>query len=557
MTILSTNCAVCNVAAPLTCTRCKLVRYCNGEHQKQHWPTHKTCCKPFKVQNDPQLGRYLVATQTIQAKQIIFVEEPLVVGPKWFLTDDEKSASIVPCVACYTPCRINKHLCRSCRWPVCSISCEHEKLECSILSLGSPPSGKSDARGLHDYYRHDALLVLKCLLLQRQHPERWAALLEMQSHEEERLGTELHQEAEQRIVSYLQQRFLQRIKAAKNRESLLSEYSAELLHRLCGIIETNYMVIELATGVELSGVFRQACMMEHACQPNCYFQFDAATQRIAVRAGCDLKKGDHLKITYTNILWGTQMRQHHLRMTKHFNCRCSRCEDPSEYGTYVSAMRCLGDVSKSCGGIQQPVDPLDEQTQWKCDTCPMLVDAAYVSEVQTHMTDEVEKLLAGQPTASQVELLLARLSQLLHPNHFHMFNLKHTLIQLYGHEPGLELATLSDLQLGRKQRLCEELLNVCQSLDPYSIKLAIYVSVILIEIAHTFEEQARRSPAKATAQLELVRLRLLEAQDVVEKVQDSVAGKKLLEKLNLDLFEYDKLVLANSHSQNSHTQTAV
>lgn len=417
-------------------------------------------------------------------------------------------------------------------------------MECEILSLG----GKSNAHG-NDFYRHDALLVLRCLLLQRKQPERWKALLEMQSHEEERLDTELQQDAEQRIVSYLQKHFLQRLKEGKNGESLLTDYDPKLLHRLCGIIETNYMVIELPTGVELSGLFRQACMMEHACQPNCYFHFDAATQRIAVRAGCDLKKGDHLKISYTNILWGTQMRQHHLKMTKHFTCCCTRCEDPSEYGSYVSAMRCLGDVSKSCDGIQLPVQPLDEQTQWKCNTCPMLVDAAYVAEVQTHMTEEVERLLANRPTASQVELLLARLSQLLHPNHFHMFNLKHTLIQLYGREPGLELRSLTDLQLGRKLRLCEELHEVCKRLDPHSIKLAIYVSVILIEIARTLEEQACRQSTEAQSLLELARFRLLGAQEILEKVPDSVAGKKLSDKLQLDLFELDKMVLSNSHSQ--------
>ncbi|XP_017864779.1 PREDICTED: protein msta [Drosophila arizonae] len=541
MTLPSANCAVCHVAARLTCTRCKVVRYCNGEHQRQDWPQHKSCCRPFREQQDAQLGRYLVATHDVKAKQIIFVEDPLVVGPKWFLTDEEKSASIVPCVGCYTPCRVDKHHCRNCRWPVCSVGCEHEKLECSVLSLGNAPKSKTDVRALVDYYRHDALLVLKCLLLQQQHPDRWRALLEMQSHEEERLGTELHQEAEQRVVGYLRQRFLQRIKQSKQRDSMPSDYEPQLLHRLCGIIETNYMVIELATGIELSGLFRQACMMEHACQPNCYFQFDAATQRIAVRAGCDLKKGDHLRITYTNILWGTQMRHHHLLMTKHFSCRCARCEDPTEYGSYVSALRCLGDVSKTCVGVQLPVDPLDEKTQWKCDTCPMVVDAAYVTEVQTHMTEQVESLLAGRPTASQVELLLARLSQLLHTNHFHMFNLKHTLVQLYGHEPGLELGTLSDLQLGRKQRLCDELYNVCRLLDPHSIKLAIYVSIILIEMTHTLEERARREQAEAAALLEQAELRLKEAQDVVEKVLDSVAGKKLNDKLQKHFAEHYKL----------------
>ncbi|XP_017037075.1 SET domain-containing protein SmydA-8 [Drosophila kikkawai] len=544
---LSLNCPVCGVAASQACTRCKLVRYCDREHQKQHWPQHKRCCRPFREEQDPQLGRYLVATQDIAANQIIFVEPPLVVGPKWYLSEAEKEAPIVPCVGCYTPCRVGKHQCRSCHWPVCSPACTHEALECSVLSLGPAPAGRADARSLNDYFRGDALLVLKCLLLQRQNPEKWAALLEMQSHEEERQGTELHEEAEKRVVSYLDKRFLRRLRQTK--PNLLEESGTQLLHRLCGIIETNYMVIELPTGVELSGLFRQACMMEHACQPNCYFQFDTISQQIAVRAGGNLRKGDHLQITYTNILWGTQMRQHHLRMTKHFTCHCPRCTDPTEYGSYVSALACLGDVNQTCSGTHLPVDPVEEDTQWKCNTCPMIVDAAYVSELQTHMTDQVEGMLAGCPRANEVELLLARLSQMLHPNHFHMFNLKHTLIQLYGNEAGLELASLSSGQLERKLRLCNELYDVCRRLDPYSIKLAIYVTVILIEIAHALEEQARRAPAEGASLLEQAQARLKEAQEVMVKEHDSVAGKKLSDKLQREIFDCEKLVLTLAYNK--------
>ncbi|XP_017112413.1 SET domain-containing protein SmydA-8 [Drosophila elegans] len=547
--VSSTDCPVCGVAASQACTRCKMVRYCDREHQKQHWPQHKRSCRPISEQQDAQLGRYLMVTQDIAAGQTVFVEEPLVVGPKWYHSDADKEAPIVACVGCCTPCRLGKHQCRRCRWPVCSSGCEHEALECSVLSLGSGASApRTDARSLNDHFRGDALLVLKCLLLQRQSPAKWTALLEMQSHEEDRRGTELHDEAEKRVVSYLQQRFLGRLK--KTKPNLLPDCGAELLHRLCGIIETNFMVIELPTGVELSGLFRQACMMEHACQPNCDFQFDAITQQIAVRAGCDLRKGDHLRISYTNILWGTQLRQHHLRLTKHFSCRCSRCLDPTEYGTYVSALACLGDVNQTCGGIHLPVDPLDENTQWKCDTCPMLVDGAYVAELQTHMTEQVDGLMAGCPSANQIELLLARLSQILHPNHFHTFNLKHTLIQLYGNEAGLELGSLSSDQLERKLRLCDELYNVCRRLDPYSIKLAIYVTVILIEMAHALEEQARRAPGEeGSAHLELAQARLKEAEVILQREQDSVAGKKLNDKLQNEIFECEKQMLTLSYNQ--------
>lgn len=59
--------------------------------------------------------------------------------------------------------------------------------------LGSGPSSTTDVNALMDYYRSDALLVLKCLILQRQNPKKWSELMDMQSHEEDRQGTELHE----------------------------------------------------------------------------------------------------------------------------------------------------------------------------------------------------------------------------------------------------------------------------------------------------------------------------------------------------------------------------
>lgn len=85
-----------------------------------------------------------------------------------------------------------------CLWPTCSPNCggldnpNLHGLECSILMLGPGPTS-SDPRSLMDYYRSDALVVLKCLLLQRQNPKKWSELMDMQSHEVERIGSELHE----------------------------------------------------------------------------------------------------------------------------------------------------------------------------------------------------------------------------------------------------------------------------------------------------------------------------------------------------------------------------
>ena len=179
----------------------------------------------------------------------------------------------------------------------------------------------------------------------------------------------------------MQNNFLQRLRSVeqKAKDKYLTLYDSTILHRICGIIETNYMCISLSTGLELSGVFYTACMMEHSCLPNCYFQFDQRNGfRITVIAGRDIKKGEHLKIMYSNMLWATQMRHEHLMITKHFVCSCERCTDPTELGTNFNALRCVGDVNKQCDGVQLPKDPLDSKTDWLCNKCPMVISGEEV-----------------------------------------------------------------------------------------------------------------------------------------------------------------------------------
>lgn len=100
-------CVICNENAPFKCTACKLVNYCGAEHQKKDWPNHKSKCRPFKIGHSEELGRYLVATRDIPEKSVIFIEPPLVIGPKWCLNEDDKCLPYFPCVGCFKPTPLN------------------------------------------------------------------------------------------------------------------------------------------------------------------------------------------------------------------------------------------------------------------------------------------------------------------------------------------------------------------------------------------------------------------------------------------------------------------
>lgn len=105
------KCIICANDAPFKCTACKTAYYCCAEHQKKDWSKHKINCRPFKIERSDKLGRYLIATRDIPAKSIIFIEPPLVIGPKWCISDDEKCSLIFPCVGCFRSTPINGNYC--------------------------------------------------------------------------------------------------------------------------------------------------------------------------------------------------------------------------------------------------------------------------------------------------------------------------------------------------------------------------------------------------------------------------------------------------------------
>jgi hypothetical protein len=54
-----------------------------------------------------------------------------------------------------------------------------------------------------------------------------------------------------------------------------------------------------------------------------------------------------------------------------------------------------------------------------------------------------------------LEELVSKLSMFLHPHHYHLYSIKHSLVQLYGHQYGYQINQLSDQQLERKAGMYE------------------------------------------------------------------------------------------------------
>ena len=145
------------------------------------------------------------------------MEPPLIVGPKWNLEDvDEPTALNFSCVGCFEPIRVLRHKCPMCNWPACSPDCsglinpELHDIECGLLRIGKGPADRTDVRAIKEYYRSDALLALKILLLQRKNPKKFKLMMTMEANEKARLLTYNYKEAEERIM-YLETNFLKHL----------------------------------------------------------------------------------------------------------------------------------------------------------------------------------------------------------------------------------------------------------------------------------------------------------------------------------------------------------
>lgn len=267
--------------------------------------------------------------------------------------------------------------------------------------------------------------------------------------------------------------------------------------------------------------------------PNCHFLFDKSNGfKLTVRAARDITRGEHVTTCYSNILWGTQVRQRQLRNMKYFSCYCPRCADPTELNTHLSSLKCIGMDGIACDGIQIPVKPLDaELTEWACNKCPARVNGTEITDLMTRMSDEIDHTIQTQATVPAIESLMDKLSTFLHPNHYHMFTMKHTLIQLYGNHRDYAIETMDECLLMRKLKYCGDLMDIVMLLDPHNIRLSIYTAVVLYEKFNAIVEMRRR-------QLNNVPCTLMDAVQCLERAEivlvnelDTMQGKQLSRKI--------------------------
>ncbi|KAG8322786.1 hypothetical protein J6590_015777 [Homalodisca vitripennis] len=317
------TCSICQGEASKRCGGCHMVSYCGKEHQKQDWIRHKLLCKPFKVSEDKILGRHLVATRDIKAGEVVLRESPLLQGPS--------QVTGPVCLSCLQAIsQHNSEPCDKCGWPLCrKPSCRQSKQhlpECRwTVEKKKSPVKISHFVSPHPSY--ECITTLRMCYARDNNPTLWEKLKSLQSHVEERRETQKYKEDTRSIAQFLRRFY-----------KLEDEFSDDEIMDIWGVIQVNGHEVPVSHPSHVA-VYDLSSMLEHSCHPNCSKSF-TNTGSIVIRAVDRIPEGGHLSICYTDSLWGTGNRQYHLLDTKFFSCKCPRCVDPTELGTYFSALIC-------------------------------------------------------------------------------------------------------------------------------------------------------------------------------------------------------------------------
>lgn len=362
------------------------------------------CGQPLWTIKDSKIsGRGLFATRDISSGEVIFKDHTLIIGPR------ASMGCPTICVSCYE--NKNLYLCsRKCGLPVCSAKCEESEIHRNECELISKWNNRNETLEMD-------VRLLKCLTPIRSlflNDNQKKLLFNLKSHAGHQHGFE---------VDILEQKL----------NLHFTDDERNVMKATCTILDANSF--EVVVGNEehcsgLRGLYPLSSLMNHTCVPNTMHIFDG-NQTMIVKATTFIPKGEEIFHSYTRIIWGTPVRRMHLARTKHFICLCLRCQDPSDFGTNLSALRCL----KCNENVLPFFGDNGLSVKWKCTGCEELMSPKKAATITSILGSRLNSFGSSETDVLEMlEFLKVKL-----PRHVPSLNqivveLKYKLIWILGYQ---------------------------------------------------------------------------------------------------------------------------
>jgi len=414
----------------------------------------------LKVKFSADVGRYLVASRDIKPLELVLWDTAVAVGP---------CADSVPvCLECFAKVD-GTYFCPKCKFPLCGEKCVDKKLhksECEIFAKLEKKINFSNLDEKHPIYT--TIAPLRCVLLKINNREGWDTLCKLMDHNQDRFAADKDSFAMFRLITDF---FLNELK--------LDFVTKEEIYHIIGVLLTNGFENE-HDDVQGRAIYPHLSLASHSCKANLRHAVKPGHQ-VALQAQVPIPEGTELSIRYTHVLQGHLKRRKQISDAWFFSCSCVRCSDPTELGSFASAVIC-----PHCqDGKILPLDSLSYHSMWRCEKCQKETDPKYIIDLEEKLEAEIDDIeymdIDGYRT------LLEKYKPLLPATHYQMVIIKRYMFSIYGSQPGLMLHELTETQLEDKAKFCRSFIRYLSKIDPgYSQYLGlstIELSRIQLEIA--------------------------------------------------------------------------
>ncbi|XP_023326813.1 histone-lysine N-methyltransferase ASHR1 [Eurytemora carolleeae] len=269
----------------------------------------------FEIINKPQIGRCIQATRDIEPLEIILTDTPSVLGPH----HDSQPV----CLQCL---RIHEgdYYCSTCKLPYCDEECSdtsQHRSECFTLSKLSEICQDMENKMM-------VIMVMRLIRLKMDNSELWSDIDNLMDHVNERQEcTEEWEMFQTKVVDVLK---------------LVLEINDEtLIHRMIGIVCVNSVGFDYKkTSVKGRALYPLLSLVSHSCVSNARYTVNYDDFTVTLRARRKINEGEEITINYVPPIFGVPKRKRHIEEEWYFICKCARCADNTEFGTYVSALKC-------------------------------------------------------------------------------------------------------------------------------------------------------------------------------------------------------------------------
>ena len=174
-------------------------------------------------------------------------------------------------------------------------------------------------------------------------------------------------------------------------------------------------------------MYYYASMPAHDCKPNSSWVINSKSEFI-IRASVAIKAGEPITHLYAQPTMGTQERRQYLHESKYFDCVCQRCSDPTELGTYFSAVKCAV-CPQGYLLMENPTSA--EGSSWKCDKCQRVIPEGFVEEAVSRI--QANYLIGDDSDMKSIntldKIIKSYGGKTFHPNHYCLHTIKNDMIQ--------------------------------------------------------------------------------------------------------------------------------